>query len=111
EIGEKVMYLTQSLELSENNSYAAEWVVTQMAVEKGSNDLRVTLRSVEDRRLLCCNEEAGVALLAEEEVKQPDDSPHVSYWSTEWTILAEDMLPGMYGDELKFLDDELNMAE
>lgn len=31
---------------------------------------RVTLRSVEDKRLLCCNEDAGVVLLPEEEVRQ-----------------------------------------
>lgn len=33
-------------------------------------DLRVIIRAADDRRLLCCNEQAGVSLLSEEECSQ-----------------------------------------
>lgn len=110
EVGEKIQYLTSNLELSESNSYAAEWIVTQVPTEKGSGDLMVTLRLHEDERVLCSHEEAGLALLPPHEAKQPDDSSVSAYWCSDWVIVAEDLSPGAYGDELNFLDDELNMG-
>jgi hypothetical protein len=52
------------------SAHFACYILTQCVV----SDLRVTLRMFEDKRLLCCNEGAGIMLLAEDEVRQPGTS-------------------------------------
>mmetsp|Transcript_7094 Transcript_7094/g.10588 ORF Transcript_7094/g.10588 Transcript_7094/m.10588 type:complete len:232 (-) Transcript_7094:176-871(-) len=107
EIGEKPMFLTSDLELSENNSYAAEWTVSlaPSANKHSSEATRICIRSADDSRLLCCHEHAGIALLSDEEVRHADDNPSQSSWISEWEAIAEDSAIQRI-DELKFLEED-----
>jgi hypothetical protein len=44
-----------------------------------SLDLRVHIRAADDRRFLCCHEQAGIALLPEEELSQSGLENKLSY--------------------------------
>ena len=103
EIGEPILYLTSSHELSENNTYAAEWSLTPFTSPDVSEQMCVQIRSTDDKKLLCCNAEEGLSLLTDDEVHNTDVFGEVM-WNIAWELIPEDSPIG--GGDLAFLEDE-----
>lgn len=124
EIGEKPLYMTNNLELTENNNYAAEWWASKA---DSKDDFCITLHTVEDKQFLCAHQETSeLALVADQaaanqvgksqEEDESGDTPTPSalfsnYWNFQWAVTSEDAISlssSKLEDSLSFLDDNVN---